>query len=122
MELMQRGFGMEKFDYHEPQFFSVTMDHELARINVHWIRAPVDRGNHSFHVEGLSQHLLKDAGGIRAVTRAIKNILDHGADVQLRTLCTALDAYREIVIRDRDAANPQRLRHEALPKVNGGQE
>jgi hypothetical protein len=64
MDLMQRSFGMEKFDYEEPQFFSVTMDHELARINVHWLKAPVGGGNHSFHVEGLSQHLLRDAGGI----------------------------------------------------------
>ena len=121
MELMQRSFGMDKFDYEEPQFFSVTMDHELARINVHWLKAPVHGGNHSFQVEGLSQHLLRDAGGIRAVTRAIKNILDYGVDVRLRILCTALDAYREMVVRDREAANPQRLRHEALPKVHRGQ-
>jgi hypothetical protein len=98
------------------------MDHELARINVHWIKAPVDRGNHSFHVEGLSQHLLRNAGGIRAVTRAIKNILDYGADTRLLALCKALDAYREMVVRNREAANPQRPRqHEAQPKVHGEQ-
>jgi hypothetical protein len=120
MDLMQRSFGMEKFDYEEPQFFSVTMDHELARINVHWLKAPAKGGNHSFHVEGLSQHLLRDAGGLRAVNRAIKNILDYGADPRLRTLCEALDAYREIVVRNREAANPQRLRrHDAQPKVHG---
>ena len=35
IELMQRSFGMGKFDYDEPQYFSVTMDHQLACVNVH---------------------------------------------------------------------------------------
>lgn len=119
MDLTQRSFGTEKIDYEEPQFFSVTLDHQLACVNVHWIKAPVDGGNHSFHVEGLSKHLLNDANGLRAVTRAIKNILDYGADTRLRTLCEALDAYREIVVRNREAANPQRpRRHEAQPNVH----
>ena len=121
VDLIQRSFGMEQFDYDEPRFFSVTMDHELARINVHWIKAPVDGGGYSFHVEGIAKHLLDDASGIRAVIRAIKNILDYGADQRLRTLCTALDAYRETVVRDREAANPHRLRHEAVPEVRDGQ-
>jgi hypothetical protein len=108
MELMQRSFGAGSFDYDEPHFFSVTMDHQLACVNVHWLKAPADGGHHSFHVEGLSQHLLKDPDGIRAVSRAIKNILDHGTDGRLRTLCGALDAYRERVIRNRELANAQR--------------
>ena len=33
-------------------------------------------------MEGLSQHLLRDADGLRAVTRAIKNILDYGSDAR----------------------------------------
>lgn len=113
IDLMQRSFGMGNFDYDEPQFFSVTMDHQLACVNVHWIKAPVDGESHSFHIEGLSQHLLKDARGLRALTRAIKNILDHGADPRLRRLCPALDAYREMVVSSRKAANPRRQRHEA---------
>jgi hypothetical protein len=108
MELIQRSFGMRDFDYDEPQFFSVTMDHELARINVHWLKAPVDGGQYSFHVECLSKHLLDDVNDLRAVTRAIKNILDYGADTRLRTLCRALDAYRETVILEREAVTAQR--------------
>jgi hypothetical protein len=117
MDLMQRSFGMENFDYDEPQYFSVTMDHELARINVHWLRAPrSEGGQHSFHVEGLSQHLLRDANGIRAVSRAIKNILDYGTDTWPRTLCSAPDVYREMVVRNREAANAQRKQgHGVLP-------
>ena len=114
MDLMQRSFGMKDFDYNEPQFFSVTMDHAYAQINIHWLRAPIEGGQYSFHVEGLSQHLLRDENGLRAVTRAIKNILDYGADTRLQTFCKALDAYRETVVRNREAANPHsRSRHEA---------
>jgi hypothetical protein len=64
----------------------------------HWVNPPVEGGQYSFHVEGLSKHLLDDANGIRAVRRAVKNILDYGGDTRLRTLCHALDAYREKVI------------------------
>ncbi|KAK5214952.1 hypothetical protein LTR72_011954, partial [Exophiala xenobiotica] len=124
MDLMRRSYGMEKFDYEEPLYFSVTMDHELARINVHWLRAPAEKGGqHSFHVEGLSQHLLRDTNGIRALSRAIKNILDHGADARLRTLCGALDAYRKTVIRNRNAANAQKERQpEYRPESPTGQQ
>jgi hypothetical protein len=112
IELIQRSSGMEGFDYTEPRFFSMTMDHQLACINVHWVRAPDGDGQYSFHVEGLSQHLLKDADGIRAVNRAIKNIIDYGADTQLRTLCSALDAYRDKVLLGREA-----LRRPGAPAV-----
>ncbi|KAK5202613.1 hypothetical protein LTR41_011645 [Exophiala xenobiotica] len=122
MDLMRR--GLKNFDYEEPLYFSVTIDHELARINVHWLRAPAEKGGqHSFHVEGLSQHLLRDTNGIRALSRAIKNILDNGADARLRTLCEALDAYRGTVIRNRNAANAQReQRPEYQPESHTGQQ
>ena len=87
IELMQRSFGMEDFDYDEPQFFSVTTDHQLACVNVDWLSSPAE-GQYSFHVEGLSKHLLDDANGLRAVTRAVKNILDYGADARLRHSAT----------------------------------
>ena len=103
LELCKRSFGAESFDFNEPQLFSVTMDHQLACVNVHWLSALTDGGQYSFHTEGLSEHLLKDADGLRALTRAIKNILDYGSDARLRKLCEALDAYREKVILEREA-------------------
>ena len=116
IDLMQRSFGMGKFDYEEPHYFSISMDHQLACINVHWLAAPGEGGQHSFHVEGISQHLLRDENDIRAVSRAIKNILDWGADPRLRALCKALDAYRETVVRNREVANAQtRQGHNMLP-------
>jgi hypothetical protein len=108
MELIQRSFGAESFDFDEPQFFSVTMDHQLACVNVHWLRSPAEKGQYSFHVEGLSKHLLDDANGLRAAVRAIKNILDYGSDARLRRLCEALDAYRKTVIAEREAMTRQR--------------
>ncbi|KIW79873.1 hypothetical protein Z517_06488 [Fonsecaea pedrosoi CBS 271.37] len=124
IDLIQRSFGMEEFDYEEPRYFSVTIDQQLACVNVHWLRAPAEKGGqHSFHVEGLSQHLLRDANGIRALSRAIKNILDDGADARLRTLCGALDAYRETVVRNRNAANAQKERQpEDGPESYTGQQ
>ncbi len=114
LELIQRSFGTRNFDFDEPQFFSVTMDHQLACVNVHWLSAPAEGGQCSFHVEGLSQHLLKDANGLRAAVRAIKNILDYGSDARLRRLCEALDTYRETVIAEREAITKQRdKRHKA---------
>ena len=84
------------------------MVHQLACVNIHWLSVPTDGGQNSFHVEGLSQHLLREPNGLRAVIRAIKNILDHGSDARLRKLCEALDAYREKVIRERKAVITER--------------
>jgi hypothetical protein len=80
------------------------MDYELARINVHWIRVPTDGGQCSFHVEGFSQHLLRDANGLKTVIRAIKNILDYGTDTRLQKFCEALNAYRKKFIAEKEAA------------------
>ena len=104
LELTRRGLGVESLDLDEPQFFSISMDHELARINIHWLGTNAADGQFNFHVEGLSQHLLKEVDGLRAVRRAVKNILDYGADERLRTLCEGLDAYRQKVIHERETA------------------
>jgi hypothetical protein len=104
LELMKRSSGLAKLDYNEPQFFSVTIDHEIARVNVHWLSKPAESGQYGFHVESLSKHFLDDADSIRAVIRAIKNILDYGLDARLRKLCEALDVYWEKVSLERKAA------------------
>lgn len=40
---------------------------------------------------------MDDAGGLRAVRKAVKSILDTAADERLRTLCKVLDSYRQKV-------------------------
>jgi hypothetical protein len=99
---------MEKLDFNESQFFSLTMDHAYAQINVHWLSRGAQDGPFSFHVEGLLKHFLDDPIGIRAVVRAVKNILDYCSDARLRTLCKALDAYRERYLTEREAATSGR--------------
>ncbi len=108
LELIGRSFGLESFDFDEPYFFSVTMDHQIACVNVHWIHKPAEGGQNSFHVEGLSTHVLKNTNDLRALRYAIKNILDHGSDARLRKLCEALDAYRQRVISERGAATTEK--------------
>lgn len=39
LDLAQRGFGAESYGYDKPQFFSVTMDRQLACVNVHRVKA-----------------------------------------------------------------------------------
>jgi hypothetical protein len=107
MKLMERSFGLEHFDYDKPQYFSIGVDHQLAQISVHWVKAPTEGGQHSFHLKELSQYQLQDANGIRALSRAIRNIVDDGAHSRLPALCDALDRYREVIVRDQEAGNAQ---------------
>lgn len=99
-ELIRRSFGEEGFDYNEPQFFSVTMDHEFARINVHWLKRSTGGSQQSFHVENLKGHFLKDPAAIRALSKAIKNIIDYNLDERLEQLTAALDRYRAKIITE----------------------
>ena len=108
LELIRRSFGAESFDFEEPHFFSVTMDHQLACVNVHWVCNSAEGGQYSFHVEGLSTHVLNKANDIRTLRRAIKNILDHGSDVRLRNIRYALDACRIRFISEREAVTTER--------------
>ncbi|EXJ82305.1 hypothetical protein A1O3_06118 [Capronia epimyces CBS 606.96] len=108
VNLMRRSFGIRDFDYDEPQYFSITMDHELARINVHWLRPTHDQ-RHSFHVEGLSKYLLDDPNSIRALSRAIKNILEYGAVTLHRRICRALNAYGGTGGRNLSTANIHKI-------------
>ncbi|KAI9841867.1 MAG: hypothetical protein M1837_000337 [Sclerophora amabilis] len=80
------------------------MDNAYAQINVHWLDAGADDGQLRFHVEILSQYLLNDPDSLRAVRRAVKNILDYGAVERLPRLCKALDAYRQKVVVEREMA------------------
>ena len=99
LELARRAFSANSFDLAEPRFFSVTMDHQFACVHVHWVSAP-ENGQRTFHVQGLATHVLEDPNAVRALVRAIKNILDYGLDSRLRRLCEALDAYREVVLAE----------------------
>lgn len=108
MELIERGAGTAPFDFHEPLFFSLAIDHAYAQIYVHWVQrdaaaaaAGGQRPPYSFHVERLAEHLLRGADGARAVVRAVRNILDYAYGPRLPRLCAALDAYVEVLLAAR---------------------
>ncbi|KAA6408220.1 MAG: hypothetical protein FRX48_07962 [Lasallia pustulata] len=104
LELIRRGFSVDNLDHNEPQFFSLSMDHKFAQINVHWLGIDADDGQFSFHVEDLSAYRLNELDDLRAFQRAVKNILDYGVDERLQTLCEALNAYRQKVTVEREMA------------------
>ncbi|KAI9777741.1 MAG: hypothetical protein M1816_004596 [Peltula sp. TS41687] len=94
IELIQRGSGLPRLDYNEPQFFSLSMDQGYIQINVHWIKLNEEENRHSFHVERLSKHFFDDEDGLKAVQRAVKNIFDWVRVERLALICKQLDAYR----------------------------
>lgn len=114
LELMRRSPDEEHLTSDEPQFFSLSMDHASACVNVHWLCADAEEGRFSFHVEGLSKHFLDDEDGIRAVRRAVRNIMDYGAEERLKTLCRALDAYRQNVVVEKGMPNADNHRESAV--------
>jgi hypothetical protein len=95
VELARQGLGLDSIDYNEPQFFFLSMDHQVVLIHVHWLGN--DDGKHTLHMEELSAHYLKTPEGIRAAKRAAKNILDWGLNNHLPTICKQLDTFREKV-------------------------
>ena len=101
LELIRRVSEEENLDINEPQFFSLSMDHASACVNVHWLSISAENESFSFHTEGLSKHFLDDVDGLRAVRRAVKNILDYGVNDRLPMLCKALDTYRQKIIVER---------------------
>ncbi|KAI4148760.1 MAG: hypothetical protein LQ340_004958 [Diploschistes diacapsis] len=106
LELLSRGKSADDvdFDSDEPQFFSVTIDQNVGCVNVHWIGSKAESGQHTFHLENLSMHILKDAEGIRAIRRAIKNIFDHASDKRLKVLADALDEYAKKMVAQKKSA------------------
>jgi Variant SH3 domain len=101
MELTQRGLGLDTFDYDEPQFFSLSVDHSTVHVYVHWLRIGTEDRQLSFHMEELSQHNLRDLDGLRAVHRTVKNILDWGRKERLPAICKLLDTFRDEVQREK---------------------
>ncbi|KAI9767104.1 MAG: hypothetical protein M1840_005893 [Geoglossum simile] len=100
LELARRTSGLESIDYNEPHFFSLTMDHELAKIHMHWISADTENGRLSFHMERMSLYDLRTLDGLRAVQRAAKNILDWGQSKRLPQIRELLGAYRDKLQRE----------------------
>ena len=107
LELQRRSLGMENFDFNEPRFFSVAIDQENAKISVHWVSELPENRGYAFHLETVSRYILDDPAGLRALNKAIKNILDDSVGSRLVWLRKALDAYAKKVEQERSAPNQQ---------------
>ncbi len=94
LELMSRASGADKFDFHEPGFFSVAINEEYARLNIHWISDRTNDDEYEFHVATLSRHFVTAASDVQALRRSIQNILDYASGTHLKKLKEALDAYK----------------------------
>ncbi|PGH18865.1 hypothetical protein AJ79_00278 [Helicocarpus griseus UAMH5409] len=111
LQLHRRTVGAAQFDHTQPWFFSLTMDQQIARLNVHWItttitgrsmmspkpqrqahsRRPSTVSTRSFNTELLTVYLLNDMNALRDLHRAVCNVLQYGRDVLLPKLRLLLE-------------------------------
>ncbi|KAI4143888.1 MAG: hypothetical protein LQ340_006847 [Diploschistes diacapsis] len=100
---MSRGPGLDKFDFKQPLFFSITLDQGIAGVNGHWIGKNTDTNQHTFHLEELKMLTLKYDDSIHVLQRAIKNIHDYASGPPMKPILDALDEYRQKIITQRAA-------------------
>lgn len=93
LELARRVSAVASINFNEPQFFSISIDHAAAYINVHWL-SQKENGAFCFHMRHLFKYIL-DADGLKAVDRAVKNILQCGVSERLAKICEELDMYAQ---------------------------
>ena len=105
-ELLSRSKNRDDvdLDFDEPQFFSATIDQNMGCVNVHWIGSRAESGQHTFHLENFSMHILNDVEGVRAIRRAVKNIFDYASDKRLTLLADALDEYAKKIVAQKTGA------------------
>ena len=94
LQFAQQVSAEEKIDFDEPQFFSISIDKVIAFIKVHWLSREAKNRAFCCHMKHLQSQLL-DVDGLKAVDRAIKNILNYGVNERLAKICGDLDMYGE---------------------------
>lgn len=101
-------------DSDEPQFFSLSIDNWMARINVHWLSRKAENEAYCYHMTMLARYFL-DAKGIKAVNRAIKGILHYGLNERLIKICDQLDIYSQKV-KEKAIIDKGHLASDSLPE------
>lgn len=81
LDLAQRISAEDEIDLDQPQFFSISIDHETAYINAHLLIRNTENGAFCFHMGHLQRYFL-DADGVKAVKLAAKNIIQYGASIR----------------------------------------
>lgn len=82
----------------------MSIDNEMAAINVHWLSRNGRNGAFCFHMDRLQRYFL-DANGLKAVNRAITKILSWGVNKRLARICRELNIYRDIINKGNLASN-----------------
>ena len=103
LELMQRISSLDKFDFNEPRFFSITLDAMIVQINVHWVRKAKAAEHFEFHVAKVDMYCIQRDNEVKALQRAVKNILDHAVTKQLPILSNALVNLRNRMLDEQEA-------------------
>ena len=88
-----------------PNFFSVTLNNKFASVNAHWLSGSADNEPICYHMAILSDYLLTESGGLRAVHQIVKNILDNAVNRRLPLIRKALDTYNHTYVREQENAN-----------------
>ena len=104
----------ENLDFDEPHFFSLSIDHAMAYVNVHWLSKDANSGAFCFHMKPLFRYFL-DVDGLRAVDRAVKNILDYGVKNRLEKIRGELDTYAQKTIEEMAIHKDSNLASEPPP-------
>ena len=90
VQLARRVSAERNVDFDEPQCFSISIYHAMACINVRWVSRDAKNGAFRFHLKHLLSYVL-NIDGLKAVDRAIRNILSYGANERLVRICGELD-------------------------------
>lgn len=96
LELARRISTEEKVDFDQPQFFSISIDHAVANIHIHWLSRNAGNGAFCFHMGQLQRHLL-DVDGLKAINLAVRGILQYGANERLAKIGEELDIFSQKV-------------------------
>lgn len=88
-ELSVRG-GRDLVADQQPRFFSITADHELATVNLHWVGRNKD-GWSTYNMKTVTRHLMQEEEGVRGLYRAVQNLLDYGRTNHLAWVRELLD-------------------------------
>lgn len=115
LQLVRRISAEENLDFDEPQFFSLSIDHAMAYVNVHWLSKNAEDGAICFQMEQLLLYAL-DAAGIKAINRAVKNILDYGVNKRLPKICGELDTCAQKRIEEKATSHKDNLASKSPPQ------
>ncbi|KAF3933688.1 hypothetical protein ABW19_dt0201207 [Dactylella cylindrospora] len=73
--------------------FSLTMDNNTVRLNIHWMKTIADGNSYQYHMKKVPQGFLRNLSHLQTIKRAVKNILAHGETTYFNKLRDALDKY-----------------------------